>query len=183
MTDPVIFDCSGPLLDVHLNDLTRILYETVQAGASVGFVLPWSVEDSRSFWTQTVFPAVERRERLLLVAIQDDRAVGTVQLSVQMPPNQAHRGEVAKLLVHPDFRKQGIAKRLMVQLESRALSLQKRLVTLDTRTGDTAEPLYRSLGYQIAGVIPGYCRAPDSDRLDSTTYMYKNLSPPHISFL
>ena len=36
-------------------------------------------------------------------------------------------------------------------------------------------PLYASLGYQTAGVIPGYCRDPFEDRLDPTTIMYKAL--------
>jgi hypothetical protein len=63
----------------------------------------------------------------------------------------------------------------MAELEDLARRLGRTLLTLDTRTGDSAEPLYASLGYQTAGVIPGYCRHPFEDRLDSTTIMYKVL--------
>jgi hypothetical protein len=52
----------------------------------------------------------------------------------------------------------------------------KSLLTLDTRTGDSAEPLYRDLGFQTAGVIPGYCLDITGQQLDSTTYMFKPLN-------
>jgi ribosomal protein S18 acetylase RimI-like enzyme len=82
---------------------------------------------------------------------------------------------VRKLLVHPDFRRRGIGKALMTEAERLASDLGRSLITLDTRTGDKAEPLYQSLGYTVAGVIPGYCRDPFEDRLDATTIMYKVL--------
>ena len=64
---------------------------------------------------------------------------------------------------------------LMGEIESEARRLKRSLITLDTRTGDNAEPLYRSLGYQTTGIIPGYCRDTLSERLDPTTIMYKHL--------
>ena len=79
-------------------------------------------------------------------------------------------------MVHPHFRRQGIARALMAELERQAALRGRKLITLDTRTGDHAEPLYASLGYETAGVIPGYCRAPLDDRLESTTIMYKALA-------
>lgn len=162
-------------LSANLQGLAEVLHASVNEGASVSFILPHSLDDSRAFWRDQVFPSVLAGRRILLVARQSGKLAGTVQLDLDLPPNQAHRGEVAKLLVHPAFRRQGIAKALMKALEQRARGLGKRLITLDTRTGDTAEPLYRRLGYQTAGVIPGYCRAPAEDRYDSTTYMYKAL--------
>lgn len=165
---------AGDLGD-SLDDLAEIVHASVDAGASIGFVQPFSVNDGRAFWQRRIFPTVAAGGRVLLIAETGARVVGTVQLLVDLPPNQPHRGEVEKLVVHPDFRGRGIAKRLMAALENRARDLGKRLLTLDTRTGDTAEPLYGSLGFQVAGVIPGYCRAPEEDRYDSTTYMYKAL--------
>jgi hypothetical protein len=49
------------------------------------------------------------------------------------------------------------------------------LLTLDTRTGDMAEPLYLSMGYLLAGVIPEYARAPTSPVLEATSFLYKKL--------
>ena len=158
-----------------LDDLASILHACVENGASVSFIHPFTREDARSFWAQDVFPKVTKGTTLLLVARAEGRVVGTVQLQSDLPPNQAHRCEVAKLLVHPEFRKRGIATTLMELLEKEARALGKSLITLDTRSGDQAEPLYILLDYKIAGRIPNFARAADCDRLDSTTYMYKIL--------
>ena len=159
----------------RLGDFGALLHACVHAGASVNFVLPYTQDDSRAYWRDKVLPGVRDGTRLLLVARHGDRIVGSVRLDVDTPPNQPHRAEVSKLLVHPDWRRQGIARALMAKLEDLARRLGRHLMTLDTRTGDKAEPLYASLGYTTVGVIPGYCRDPIEDRLDSTTIMYKVL--------
>jgi ribosomal protein S18 acetylase RimI-like enzyme len=159
----------------HVRRLGALLHACVHDGASVGFVLPYTEHDSEAFWSRKVLPAVRAGGRLVLVAQATGRIAGSVQLGYDTPPNQPHRAEVSKLLVHPDFRRQGIARALMAEVERRASRLGRSLITLDTRTGDKAEPLYASLGYKTAGVIPGYCRDPFENRLDSTTVMYKVL--------
>ncbi|MBL4906392.1 MAG: GNAT family N-acetyltransferase [Sneathiella sp.] len=181
MTEITIRELTADEALNSLNDLTEILHATVNSGASVGFILPYSMNDSRTFWQNVVFLSLKDGKGIFLVAVIQDKVVGTVQLSLQMPPNQSHRGEITKLLVHPEFRNQGIARQLMRAVEKRARDLGKSLLTLDTRTGDTAEPLYTSLGFQTAGVIPGYCRAPETDRYDATTYMYKALHKSKIN--
>ena len=162
-------------LEGFLAGLAELLHATVHQGASVGFILPFPMEESRAFWQQKILPEVANGARLLLIAKSEGRIAGTAQLVTDLPPNQPHRAEVAKLMVHPDFRKKGIARKLMTLIEEEAIHLGKSLLTLDTRTGDSAEPLYLDLGYEIAGVIPGYCRAPEENRLEPTTYMYKKL--------
>ena len=161
--------------DQHLDGLADILQACVHDGASVGFILPFPLEESRAFWQQRVFPPARDGGRVLLGATTEDRLVGTVQLVTDMLPSQVHRCEVSKLLVHPDHRGQGIAKRLMADLENRARDMNRSLITLDTKTGDSAEPLYQSLGYETAGMTPNYCRNASQAMLDSTTWMYKNL--------
>jgi len=47
---------------------------------------------------------------------------------------------------------------------------------LDTRQGDNAERLYRTLGYHEAGVIPAYAQSA-SGTLESTVIFYKILPP------
>jgi ribosomal protein S18 acetylase RimI-like enzyme len=160
---------------VHVRELGVLLRACVHDGASVSFVLPFTQDDSERFWSENVLPAVRDGRRVLLVARQRGQVAGSVQLDCDTPPNQAHRAEVRKLLVHPDFRRQGIARALMIELERLAGRLGRSLITLDTHTGGKAEPLYTSLGYETVGVIPGYSRAVDSDRLDATTIMYKAL--------
>lgn len=157
-------------------ELATLLHACVQGGASVSFVLPYTHDDAQAFWRRKVLPGVESEAVKLWVARVDGRVAGSVQLDVDTPPNQPHRAEVRKLLVHPDFRRLGIARRLMREVEAMARRLHRSLLTLDTRTGDSAEPLYASLGYQTVGVIPGFARDPaDPAKVDGTTIMYKQL--------
>ncbi|SNY93079.1 Ribosomal protein S18 acetylase RimI [Cohaesibacter sp. ES.047] len=175
MTSIAYEKLSVDALDPSLADLAEILFACVTSGASVSFVQPFDAEQAAQFWQDKVFPKVKEGGATLFVARIDGRIVGTVQMNSDLPPNQAHRCEVSKLLVHPHFRKRGIATSLMEMLEKEARSLDKTLITLDTRSGDQAEPLYILLDYKIGGRIPNFARATDSDRLDSTTYMYKIL--------
>jgi ribosomal protein S18 acetylase RimI-like enzyme len=160
----------------HLPELAALLRACVHDGASVGFVMPHGVDESEAFWSNKVLPSLRTGGLTLLVARRGDTIAGTVQLDYDTMPNQRHRAEVRKLLVHPAARRQGIARALMTEIERHAQRLQRSLLTLDTRTGDHAEPLYVALGYQTAGVIPGYAQGPlDDKRFDATTIMYKML--------
>lgn len=159
----------------HIRELGALLHACVHDGASISFVLPFTLDDSEAFWRNNVLPAVRACTRVLLIACERERIVGSVQLDYDMPSNQPHHAEVRKLLVHLAFRRRGIAKALMAELERLAGQLGRSLITLDTRTGDKAEPLYTSLGYKTVGVIPGFSRDPLKDRLDPTTIMYKTL--------
>lgn len=160
---------------MRARELGALLHACVLGGASIGFVLPFSRADSELYWTETIMPRLRSGGLVLLAALQDDRIAGSVQLDRDTPPNQRHRAEVRKLLVHPDFRRRGVARALMAALEDHAGRIGRTLLTLDTRSGDPAAALYASLGYQTAGSIPGYCRDPIADRLDPTTVMYKIL--------
>ncbi|ADZ71853.1 GNAT family N-acetyltransferase [Polymorphum gilvum] len=162
-------------LEASVDDLGTLLHACVLAGASVGFVLPFPPEAAAAFWRTKVLPGVARGGTVLLVAREAGRLVGTVQLDADTPANQPHRAEVRKLLVHPDARRRGLARTLMAAIEAEARALGRSLLTLDTRTGDAAEPLYASMGYSTAGVIPGYCLDVDRTHLDATTVMYKGI--------
>ena len=117
-----------------------------------------------------------RDERLLFVAEDAAGAVqGTVQVVLAAPENQPHRGEIAKLLVHPAARRQGLAAALMDAAEAAACAAGKTLLVLDTATGGDAERLYPRLGWQRCGVIPDYALWPRGG-LCSTTVFYKALA-------
>lgn len=162
--------------------LTDLIHAAVHAGASINFVMPFPREEAKAFWEDKVGPGVTSGTRLLWVATADDTSeqapiVGTVQLDLAQQPNGPHRAEVGKLIVHPDWRRRGIARKLMTELEATAQQIGRTLLTLDTRAGDDAEPLYTSMGFQTVGIIPGFCLHPlDAGRMDTTTYMYKHLT-------
>ncbi|RKQ69854.1 GNAT family N-acetyltransferase [Oceanibaculum indicum] len=158
-----------------LGELTALLHACVAAGASISFIQPFGLDDSEAFWRRKVQPGLADGSRILFVARHEGLLAGSVQLNLDTPPNQPHRAEVNKLIVHPECRRLGIARSLMLALEAEARARDLSLITLDTRTGDKAEPLYTSLGYQTAGIVPDYSRDVAIDRLDATTIMYKRL--------
>ena len=169
-------DSSGAALTADLDALSDILHAVVHNGAGVSFVVPFSTDEARTFWTGKVLPGLRSGTKRVLVARQGGRIVGPVQIDLSVPPNQQHRAEVLKLLVHPTARRQGIARALMIALEGVAQSERRTLLTLDTWTGSAAETLYRSLGYVVVGVIPRYARGSLTPGLEPATIMYKALS-------
>lgn len=159
---------------LSVEDLADVLHACVQDGASVGFILPFEREAALRFW-RGLLPAFQAGARRLLVARQEGRIVGTVQLLLDMPANGRHRAEIAKMLVHPRARRQGLARALMEAAEALARRYERTLLVLDTTVDNPAVQLYRSLGFHVAGVVPQYARSTQGV-LEGTTVMYKVLS-------
>lgn len=157
----------------ELAALTDVLIDCVEGGASVSFMLPLSHERALAFW-QRVADGVVRQERALLVAEDEAGIVGTVQLVFDLPENQPHRADLAKMLVHRRGRKRGLGEALMRAAEQLGRDSGKSLLVLDTVTGGDAERLYARLGWQKSGVIPNYALWPQGGFCD-TTYFYKAL--------
>ena len=168
---------TSPSVDRDTDMLADVLHAVVHEGAGVSFVVPFSMDDALAFWREVVRPGVLAGTRRVLVARVATRIVGTVQVDLAMPPNQQHRAEVLKLLVHPEARRRGIARALMIAIEEVARSERRTLLTLDTWTGRYAEQLYRSLGYVTVGVIPRFARGSTTTELEPATFMYKELMP------
>ena len=157
----------------HLGDFATVLHGCVAAGASVGFVEPFSLADARSFFADRVGPNIRAGDAVIWGAYEAGKVVGTVQLALPTMPNQLHKADVSKMLVHPDFRRRGLARGLMEALIAEARARGFHMLTLDTRTGDAAQPLYGALGFEVAGEIPDFAIDPfDPSKLDGTTYMY-----------
>ena len=153
----------------HLDGLARVLVDCVAAGASVSYLAPFSHEQAHSVF-EAIATDVEQGRRLLLAAFANGDLVGTVQVILALPPNQPHRAEIAKLLVHRSARRRGIAQLLMERAQAEARVEGKTLLVLDTVTGDDAERLYERLGWTKVGVIPGYALYPDRRPCDTTIF-------------
>jgi ribosomal protein S18 acetylase RimI-like enzyme len=156
-----------------LDELAGLLHDCVEGGASVSFVHPFTRDDARGFFA-SLLPEVEAGTRVLLAARDGGGIVGSVQLIHASPPNQPHRGDIAKLLVHRRARGRGIARRLMAAAEDAARADGKTLLVLDTVTGSPAYRLYESLGWVAVGEIPGYALDVHGT-LEPTTVFYKQL--------
>jgi GNAT superfamily N-acetyltransferase len=153
----------------HQEALARVLEDCVEGGASVSFMSPFSRAEAAAFFEKVV-EGVDRGERILLAAFIGSELVGTVQIITATPPNQPHRADVAKLLVHRSARGQGVADALMKRVEEASALAGKTLLVLDTVTGSTAERLYLRLGWNRVGVIPNYALFPDGRPCDTTVF-------------
>jgi GNAT superfamily N-acetyltransferase len=156
--------------------LAEILCACVDAGASVSYLPPLTSNVARAFWKRAGTD-VAAGTRILLAAWDDAVLVGTVMLEFASSPNQPHRAEVQKLLVHPDARRRGLARALMARAEAEARRAGKTLLTLDTRAGDAAENLYRAMGWHEAGRIPGYALNADRTPCDTIFFWKATVRP------
>jgi GNAT superfamily N-acetyltransferase len=157
----------------QIDQLTDVLIDCVEGGASVSFMLPLTRDRAVAFWRR-VAQGVAAGQRALLVAEDDQGICGTVQLIFDLPENQPHRADLAKMLVHRRARRQGLGAALMRAAEQTARQCGKTLLVLDAVTGGDAARLYERLGWVRVGEIPGFALWPQGG-LCGTTYYYRNL--------
>ena len=82
-----------------------------------------------------------------------------------------------KLFVHRRARRRGLARALMLEVESEARRLGRTLLVMDTRQGGEAEKMCGSLGYMRYGEVPGYARSGDG-QLHTTVFFIGSWSRP-----
>lgn len=154
-------------------DLSEILSDCVNGGASVGFMQPYGAEDAAGYWND-IADQVEKGGIILAVAEVEGRVVGTVQVGLASKPNQPHRGDLMKLLVHRSARGLGLSRKLMAAVEAEAARRGRTLLVLDTATGSEAESIYPRFGWERVGVIPEYAMWPQGG-FCGTTLFYKRI--------
>ncbi|WP_316248238.1 GNAT family N-acetyltransferase [Streptomyces sp. TRM49041] len=175
-TDAIRVDAlTGPRIRAEAEaGLCELLRDAVHNGASVGFLAPLGAAEAASWW-RSVAEAAEQGVRSVWGAYDsDDGILGVVTLVRATYPNQRHRGDISKLLVHTSARGRGLGRRLLAAAETGAVDAGLSLLVLDTETGSAAEGLYRSAGWTRAGTIPGYAGDP-AGVPKPTTYYYKAL--------
>lgn len=154
--------------------LTDVLIDAVESGAGVSFMSDLTRDGAAAWWRRTLDSATPRT--VILVARDETGIVGTVQLQPAWPPNQPHRADVAKLMVHRRARGKGVARALMEELERQARTQRFTLLLLDTCKGSAAERLYTSMGWTRVGEVPNFALNPDGSWCD-TVFFYKQLAP------
>ena len=171
----ISIEAIGPIaLAKAIERLAQILHACVHEGASIGFVMPFEKSQALAYWLDRVAPPHAAGGKIVLIATLGGEIAGTAQLDLDSMPSKRHHAEVSKVLVDPSFRRAGVGRALMQEIERRAATEGRWLLTLDT-AGDGAEALYRSLGYEIAGAIPNYARNAFEESYEATRLMYKDL--------
>lgn len=158
--------------ETDIEGLADVLVDCVEGGASVSFMQPMTRDKALRFW-RGVAQSASRGERVLLVAEEEGKVLGTVQVVLEQPENQPHRGDVSKMLVLRAQRKRGLGEALMRAAEAAAIASGKTLLVLDTAS-DSAMRLYERCGWQRVGTIPDYALLPQGGYCD-TIYYYKRL--------
>lgn len=156
-----------------VSSLGGLLSATVAAGGSVSFMHPLAPADAEAFWTRAL-AAAGRGERVILGAWDGEVLAGTVTLLLDCPPNQPHRGEIAKLMVRESHRGRGIARSLMQAAEAAAVDRGRTLLVLDTAEEGGTSGLYEGLGYEWVGLIPDYALKPHGG-LTGTLIYFKRI--------
>jgi GNAT superfamily N-acetyltransferase len=172
-TDVRISVLDAPAAGAALDSLAAILVDCVEGGASVSFMSPFSHQDGLTFFHK-VARAVASGDTVLLAATLDGRIVGTVQLGLDTPPNQPHRADIKKMLVHRSARGRGIGAALMSEVEEEARRRGRWLLVLDTVPGESGYRLYTRAGWTQTGIVPNYAMFPDG-RLCDTAVFWKSL--------
>jgi ribosomal protein S18 acetylase RimI-like enzyme len=155
--------------------LSEILIETVANGGSVSFMHPLSLEAANEFW-RTSLASADRGERVILGAFDGKDLIGTVTLLLDLPPNQPHRAEIAKMMTRVSHRHRGIATTLLREAERIAIARERWLLVLDTAEEEGAAGLYERMGFQLTGLIPDYALKPHGG-LTGTLIYWKRLKP------
>lgn len=153
--------------------LGHILADAVNGGAGVSFMLPFSDADGARYWREQA-QGVGNGSKIVFAAFDGGDIVGTVTLDKAWPPNQPHRGDIAKMLVLGSHRRRGVGKLLLGALEGKARELGLTLLTFDTTTDSPAETFYRNLGFTCIGTIPDYAMSP-TGTFEPTSIYYKKL--------
>ena len=156
--------------------LADVLVACVDGGASVSFLPPLGQDAARGYM-RGIASQVAQGRCALLAGWSGGLLAGTVRVQLDTPPNQPHRADIAKLLVHPAHRRRGLARGLMLAAEAAARQGGRTLLTLDTATGGAGERLYAGLGWTAIGCIPGYAQDAAGLPVD-TTFFYKALDQP-----
>lgn len=152
--------------------LSALLQDAVDGGASVGFLAPLSDERANAYWKRAVETIGD--SFYVWIAQVNEQIVGSIQLELSTKENGMHRAEVQKLFVLESHRGKGISTALMNAAEAMAAEVGRSLLVLDTQSGSKAESIYLHLGWTSVGQIPDYALSPSGD-LCPTTYFYKRL--------
>jgi ribosomal protein S18 acetylase RimI-like enzyme len=173
IAEPKIVTLAAPVADTALDQLAEVLVDCVAGGASVSFLSPFTQDQALGFFRK-VAGSVAAGDTVLLAARLDGKIVGTVQLGLDTPPNQPHRADIKKMLVHRAARGRGIGAALMAKVEEEARRHGRWLLVLDTVPGENGHRLYLRQGWTQTGLVPDYALFPDGRPCD-TAIMWKRL--------
>ena len=157
-----------------LPELAALIVDAVAAGAGITFLRGVTPEKAAVWW-RSLEPDVGSGRTTPFVAVDEaGRIVGSTLLVRSIYENSPYRAEIGKMIVLSSHRRRGIASALMTAAEEHARADGRWLLVLDTVEGSAAEGLYRSLGWNVTGVVPNFAMNPDGVP-QPATFFWKDL--------
>ncbi|KAI1121818.1 acyl-CoA N-acyltransferase [Nemania abortiva] len=169
-------------LSRYLPSLRYLLQRCVNddpASSSIGFIAPLPDDIAAKHWLdlQSSIAGSRPENTLLIATVGGDNVVATVVIARALKQTHAYKGEIRKLLVHPDFRRAGLARAMMKEAERFAIDeLGLELLLLDTATGSPARLFYLKEGWTEWGICPDYAMDATGTSKHDCSFFFKRLS-------
>lgn len=156
---------------IHLRPMRKEDIEQVYAIDIMSFSMPWSEKSYRFELTENPTAALWVAETIPLQGL--GKIIGMI--ATWFIIDEVH---IATIAVHPDFRRQGVGRQLLVHAILRSVGKGAKKAMLEVRrTNLGAQELYRKFGFVVVGVRPQYYRDNNEDAL------LMDLDPIDVEFL
>lgn len=154
------------VVEKHLASLRGLLQHCINDepdSSSIGFLAPLSDHTATSYWLDLLSSVIgpgATTTLLIATAPGSDEIVATVQLARMPKETHAFKGEVRKLMVHPEYRRHGLGRRMMDEVERVAREeFALELLLLDTSKETPARQFYLRTGWTEWGICPDYAKS------------------------
>ena len=99
--------------------------------------------------TAWAFTVVWHEQIVDVLAIDDERTVGTARLRIA-----ASLGHVERIVVDPEFRRRGIGRAMLLELDDIANYYNCHKMTIGVLAGGEAERFFEACGYHREALLP-----------------------------
>ncbi|MFJ5308786.1 GNAT family N-acetyltransferase [Streptomyces sp. NPDC088350] len=162
------FELDPAITPALREEILALWADVSNAGGSVGFVAPVTVDEIRPELVRHFVAMAEGRTRLLVGRDETGTVAATVFLAFNTHRLMLHWIWLYTVMVHPRHQGRGYGRGLLAAAERAARGLDGiEAIRLTCRGGHGLERFYGSCGYKEVGRVPGAIRvAPGDDRDD-----------------
>ena len=146
-----------PIREIDWPPVHDRVVEVAKAGETYTMEVPWTVDETREFWTG----------QQVVVAVDGETVLGSAKMGPNRPAQGSHVG-TASFVVTAAARGRGIGRALGEYAVEwhRANDFAGIQFNAVVSTNTGAIRLWQSLGFETIGTVPGAFRLPDSSYAD-----------------
>ena len=144
------------MLDLTIAEMAREHLESIAELEAICFSQPWSYKSLEE--------ELDNDTAYFFVALVGERVAGYIGVFVV-----CESCFVSNIVVHPDFRRQGIGTALLKMAALTADAMSTEFISLEVRkSNDAAIALYEKMGFEEMGLRKNFYRNPTEDALIMT---------------